>query len=163
LRSLADDDEGIYRDHLAALARAGQAAMDLPATIEGLVELNVADAAWIWRTRLEQGVVVARRDGGFRYARWASLASIPQLLFYLLSSAIVEARRRRSDRGRGPVVDAQAPEIRQLLDARARRKKDAAQATARRFKMSRTRTATLWVAMVIGFTFLWQFLGHRQR
>jgi hypothetical protein len=162
-RSPADDDQGIYRDHLAALARAGGAAIELPATFEGLVALAVAYAAWIWRTRLEQGVVVADREGGFRFARWASLASIPRLVVEQLRGARAEARRQRLDRERGPAVDARAPEIRQFLDDRARRKKELSEAMTNRFKMSRARTATLWVALVIGFTITLRILHHAQR
>jgi len=163
-RSDADDDRGIYRDHVAGLAQAGLAATVLPGTFEELVALNIADAAWIWRTRVEQGVVVvSERDGEFRYARWASLAAIPRLLSEQLWRAILEARRRKSDRTLGVVVDARAPEIRQFIDDLARRKKEAADATAEHFKLSRGRTATLWMALVIGFTVFWQFLSHRPR
>jgi hypothetical protein len=162
-RSPANDDQGVYRDHLAALARSGVATMELPATLEGLVALNVADVAWIWRSRLEQGVVVASRGGGFRFAGWASLASVPRILWSQLRSAIVESRRRRSDLAQGPVIDARAPEIRQFLDERNRRKKEATQAAESRLKMSRSRTAILWAAMVIGFTVCWRFLNHRSR
>jgi hypothetical protein len=159
-RSLLDDDRDVYRDHLAALAESGLAAADLPADFEGLVALNVADVAWIWRTRLEQRVVVAALDGGFRYAKWPSLASIPRVLFEQLRSAIVEASRRQSGRELGPVIDTHAPEIRQFIDDCARRKKEASEATAHGFKMSRGHTATLWVALVIGFTIFWRYLSH---
>jgi hypothetical protein len=80
-RAAADDDEAMYRDHLAALVRSGLAAIELPDSFQGLIALNVNDAAWIWRTRVEQRVVVEARAGGFRYARWASLASVPKILF----------------------------------------------------------------------------------
>ena len=162
-RSAAADDQGIYRNHLAALIRSGLAPIELPATFEGLVALNVNDAAWIWRTRLEQGVVVASSAGGFRYARWASLVSVPQILLTQLANTIVEARRRLVDRAKGPVVDARAPEIRQFLEDGARRRKEAAEASSNKLKMSRTKTAILWVSMVIGFTVFWQLLNHRFR
>jgi hypothetical protein len=162
-RSPAIDDQGVYGDHLAALARSGVTTMDLPDAFAGLVALNVADVAWIWQSRLDQGVVVSEGGGGFRFAPWASLASIPRLLSDQVRSAMVEARRRRSDRAQGPVVDARVPEIRHFLDDRSRRKKEAAAANANRFKMSRTRTVALWVAMVIAFTFVWRFLNHRPR
>src|SRR5450631_2556727 len=160
-RSGADDDQGIYRDHLAALVRRGLAAIELPATFEGLLALNVTDAAWIWRTRLEQGVVVATPTGGFRFARWASLVSVPKIIWRQLANAIVEARRRHSDRAKGPVVDVRVPEIRQFLVERTRRRKEAAQAASAGFKKSSMRTTMLWVAMVIGFTVFWQLLNHQ--
>ena len=76
-RSAAADDEGIYRDHLACFVRSDLAAIELPATFEGLVALNVTDAAWIWRTRLEQGVVVPSRAGEFRFAHPPESAAPP--------------------------------------------------------------------------------------
>lgn len=160
-RSGADDDQGIYRDHLATLVRRGLAAIELPTTFEGLLALNVNDAAWIWRTRLEQGVVVAAPAGGFRFGRWASLASVPKILWGQLANAIVEARRGRSDRAKGPVVDGRVPEIQQFLEERTRRRKEAAEAVSRKLKTSRGKTMTLWIAMVIGFTVFWQLLNHQ--
>jgi hypothetical protein len=162
-RSSATDDEGVYRDHLAALAQSGLEATELPATFEGLVALNVADAAWVWRRKLEDGSVVAWRGGGFRIARWASLAYIPRLLLGQVRGRIAEAQRRRSDQAPGPVVDAHLPEIRQFLDQRGRRTKEVAEAATKHFKMSRTRTAVLWVALVIGFMVFWQLLNRRLR
>jgi hypothetical protein len=44
-RSAADDDQAMYRDHLAALIRSGLAAIELPPTFEGLIALNINDAA----------------------------------------------------------------------------------------------------------------------
>ena len=162
-RSAAGDDQGIYRDHLAALVRAGLAAIALPATFEGLVALNINDAAWIWRTRLEQGTVVAPRGGGFRYARWTSLVSVPLVLWTQFANAIVEARLRRVDRTKGPAVDAGVPEIRQFLDARARRTKEAAEAASAKLNMGRSKTVILWVSMVFAFVVFWQLLNHRFR
>ena len=163
LRSGADDEQGMYRDHVAALVRSGLAAIELPATFEGLVALNVNDAAWIWRTRLEQGVVVTSRAGGFRYTRWAALMSVPTLLSSQLANAVVESRRRRLDQAKAPLVDAGAPEIRQFLDERARRRKEAAEAASSKMNMGRTKTVLLWVTMVISFTAVWQLLNHRGR
>jgi hypothetical protein len=161
-RSDADDDEGMYRDHLASFVRSGLAAIELPATFEGLVALSVNDAAWIWRTRLEQGVVVPSDAGGFRYARWASMLSVPKILWAQWAKAIVQVWRRRSDRAKGPIVDASAPEIKQFLEDRARRQREALAATRAGFKTSRTRTAILWVSMVFGFVVFWQLLNHQR-
>ena len=38
-----------------------------------------------------------------------------------------------------------------------------AAAVSNKFKMSGTRSTLLWIAMVIGFTIMWQFLNHRPR
>jgi hypothetical protein len=89
-RSPATDDQGVYHDHLAALARSGVTTMELPGTFAGLVALNVDDAARIWQSRLDQGVVVSEGGGGFRFAAWASLASIPRLLADQVRSAMLE-------------------------------------------------------------------------
>ena len=138
-------------------------AIELPPTFEGLVALDVDDAASIWRMRLEHGSIVSEREREFRYSRWTSLACIPRLLFGQMRSALLEPRRRRSDQAQGPVVDGRAPEIRHFLDERARRPKEAAAAATATFKTSTTRKAMLWLAMVIGFTFMWRYLNHRPR
>lgn len=161
-RSAVDDDEGMYRDHLAALVRSGLAGIELPDTFEGLIALNVNDAAWIWRTRVEQGVVTAR-DGGFRFARWAALASVPKILLAHLANAIIEARQRRLDRAKSPVVDASVSEIRQFLEDRARRRREAAKASSRKLEMGRGKTVLLWISLVFGFVVMWQFLNHQRR
>jgi hypothetical protein len=162
-RSAAEDDQGIYRDHLAALARSGLAAIELPATFEGLIVLNVNDAAWLWRTRLERRAVVVAPAGGFRFGRWATLASVPRVLFLgKLVNAIVEARRRRSDRAKGPVVDARVPEIREFLEDRTRHWKDALKAASSRPKTSPGKTIMVWLALVGGFAVAWHFLNHQE-
>ena len=158
-RSTADDDQGVYRDHLAALVRSGFSAIELPATFEGLLALNVNDAAWIWRTRVELGVCVPTRAGGFRFSRWASLASVPKILWSLCASAIVEARRRRWDLARGPVVNGRAPEIRQFLEERTRRTKEAADAASA--KLNGNNSMLVWIGIVIGFMIVWQLLNHQ--
>jgi hypothetical protein len=162
-RSNAPDEPGVYRDHLAGLGRSGLMAIELPPTFEGLVALNVNDAASTWRTRLEHGSVVPQGQGEFRYSRWTSLACIPRLLFGQLRGALLESQRRQSDHAQGPFVDGSAPEIRHFLDERARRRKEAAAAATASFKTGSTRKAMLWMAMVIGFTFMWRYLNHRPR
>jgi hypothetical protein len=162
-RSTAVDDEGIYRDHLASLVRSGLAAIELPASFEGLVALNATDAAWIWRTQQEQGAVVASRAGEFRFSRRASMLSFPMIVAAQWASAIVEARRRRSDRDKAPVVDASAPEIKQFLDDRTRRRKEAAAAANANMKGSPLRAAVLWISMVFAFVVFWQLLNKHRR
>ena len=162
-RSPAPDDESVYRDHLATLARSGLPTMELPASFDELVGLNELDASRLWQRRLREQVVVPARGPGYRYSRWHSLSCLPALLFLLLRLKIEDARRRRLDRARGPVVDLKAPEIQQFLAERARHKKEVAAAVSNKFKMSRTRTTLLWIAMTIGFTIMWQFLNHRPR
>jgi hypothetical protein len=161
-RSAAADDQGIYRDHLAALVRAGLAPIELPDTFQGLLALNVNDTAWIWRNRLDHGVVVGAPAGGFRFTRWAALTSLPKFLYSQLASKLIEARRRGSNREQGPVVDANAPEIRQFVEERTRRRKAAAQEAASKPGMSRTKTALLWLTMVVSFAVFWHLLGHQR-
>ena len=160
--SAAEDDQGIYRDHLAALVRSGLATIELPASFEGLVALNINDAAWIWRTNLDRRVVVAAPAGGFRFARWATLASIPRLVSSKLVNAIVEARRRRSDRTKGPVVDAHVPEIRDFLEERTRRRKEALKAVTGKPTGSPGKTIACWIALVSSFTVAWNLIDHQK-
>jgi hypothetical protein len=79
-----------------------------------------------------------------------------------LVNAIVEARRRRSDRTQGPVVDARDPAIREFLEERARRRKEAIKAASPGPKISPGKTIARWLALVIGFTVAWQLINREQ-
>jgi hypothetical protein len=91
------------------------------------------------------------------------MQSFPRIVAAQWGRALVEARRRGSDRAKAPVVDASAPEIKQFLDDRARRRKEAAAAAHAGFKTSRTRTVLLWASMVFGFVVFWQLLNNHRR
>ncbi len=156
--SSALDHEGMYRDHLAAVAGVGVATREVP-PFDGIVAENVAEAARLWRLQLDRGFVVASADGTFRHPAAKALFATPGLIASTATAAMLERRRDKLAAAKGPFAP-RAAELQAFLDERKGRAAIVGRAAAEHYTKGPAGNVLLVTVAIFAFVVVWQLLNR---
>ena len=162
-QSAAFDEEGLYKDHLAAIRLRGMAVREVP-SFDDIVVANALEAARLWVSQVDSGVVRQSSDGSFRHPAAKSLFGMVPLLLRALASKRLENRRDRLAEQTRPRTTAapRPPELHAFIEKRTGKVKTAAREASDRFHKG-PRRALLWIVAIATFIVTWRALQHRHR